>query len=80
MYKAVFKSASGIDRNISISYTIEEIEGDYYIESLLEGGVFHEKAFLGNCGFEKAEELALLLAKNGVHPVHIEDIISDLRF
>lgn len=80
MIKAVFKSANELDRKCSISYTVEENNGDYYITAAVEGGNSSEKAFLGRCNQEKAEELALLFASKGVHPLHIEDIISDLRF
>ena len=80
MIITIFKSASGLDENKSISYTINESDGDYYIESKIEGGNSVETAFLGNCGEEKAIALGHFLAKKAVRPVHIEDIISDLRF
>ncbi len=80
MIKAVYKSTKELDRNFSIAYTVIEENGDYYLEAETEGGSFSEKACIGSCGDEKAERLAMLFAKEGVHPLHIEEIISDMRF
>ena len=80
MIKAIFKSSNGLNGNKSISYAVNEKDGDYYIEAEIEGKDSAETAFLGNCGEEKAIALGHFLAEKAVRPVHIEDIISDLRF
>ena len=66
-------------KDISTSPVCEE-KGCYYIESFINGKSGTEKAFLGNCGEEKAVSVARLLAKKSVRPLHIEDIITDMRF
>jgi hypothetical protein len=76
----IFKSANELGNNFSISYKVIENSGDYFIEAETEGGKYSETAFLGNCGAEKAIALGHLLAEKAVRPIHIEDIISDLRF
>ncbi|MBQ3236593.1 MAG: hypothetical protein IJA92_03605 [Oscillospiraceae bacterium] len=80
IYKAFYTAKRTAERDFDIMYRICEEKGDYYIESFICGGSFCEKAFLGRCGETKAEEFAKLLAKKAVHPVHIEDIISDRHF
>ncbi len=79
-YKSFFNAKDGPNRNFDIKYVICEENDSYHIEAFVEGGRFFEKAFIGNCGEEKATELVKLFAKKDVHPVHIEDIISDMRF
>lgn len=79
-YKLIFKSGPHLCRNIGISYSVCEDKGCYFIESFIEGGAFYEKVCLGNCKKEKAVFLAKLFAEKGVHPLHIDDIISDMRF
>ena len=80
MIKAIFKSMNEPCRNFSISYTVFENDGDYYIKAETEGGNSSECAFIGSCGEEKAAALGHFLAEKAVRPVHIEDVISDLRF
>ncbi len=75
MYKAVYKT-----KDERINYWVTESENSYYIESEICGGRFHEKVCLGNCKEDGAEKAAKLFAKKAVHPVHIEDIICDMRF
>ncbi len=79
-YKAFFKSGQNLFRSFDVKYDVFEDCGSYYIESFVPGGNFSEIVFLGNCGEEKATETAKLFAEKGVHPLHIEDIISDMRF
>ena len=79
-YVAVYKAKADSNRNFDISYSIFK-EGNYYgIESFVCGGRFCEKTFIGNSYEEKVKQLAAFFAEKGVHPVHIEDIISDIRF
>jgi len=80
MYKAVFKAANELCRNYDITYIVDEDNGTYFIEAFIEGTDIFEKAALGNCGLDKAEETAMIFAEKSVRPIHIEDIISDLRF
>jgi hypothetical protein len=79
-YLAVFKVKADPDRNFDISYFVFKDENSFGIESFAEGKNFSEKVIIGNCGEEKAKSVAKFLAENGVHPLHIEDIISDMRF
>ena len=79
-YIAFYRTKYEPERHFYISYCITEYNGSFCLESFINGGIFFEKAFIGNCGEEKAEEIAKLFAKKGVHPVHIEDIISDMMF
>ncbi len=79
-YIAVYKTKADRKRNFEIGYRVFKEENSYGIESFICGGSFYEKAVIGNCGKEKAKKLAAFFAKKGVHPIHIEDIISDLRF
>ena len=78
-YKAFFKAKAEQDRNFDIKYCVCEENGSYYIESFVEGGSFSEKVFIGKCKEKAAEEIAVFFAKKGVHPVHTEDIITDMR-
>ena len=78
MYTDVFKSANSIIGNRVAEYRLDKTEEGFFIESEICGSSFSEKIFLGNCGEKKAEEIAVLLAEKTVHPLHIEDILSDL--
>ena len=80
IYKAVYKAKEEPDRNYDIIYSVTEKSGTFYIEAHVEGSVISETASLGSCGEKKAEEFAHLLAEKAVRPIHIEDIISDMRF
>ena len=79
-YIDFYRSKTYSDKNFDIIYGVFKIEDSFGIESYICGGNFYEKAVIGNCREEKAKELAMLFAKKGVHPVHIEDIISDMMF
>ncbi len=63
-----------------ISYSVEKENGDYFIEAETLGGSRREKAFLGRCGENLAVKTAILFAERAVNPLHIEDIVSDMRF
>ena len=80
IYEAVLKAKSEPDRNFDIIYYLGKEENDYYIESRIEGKTDFERFFLGKCNPEKAEETLKILAENSVRPLHIENIISDMRF
>ncbi|MBQ7873859.1 MAG: hypothetical protein IJ306_01670 [Oscillospiraceae bacterium] len=80
MYLSVYKAKHEPDRNYDIIYSVTEKSGSFYIEAHIEGSFVCETAALGSCGEKKANELAHLLAEKAVRPVHIEDIISDMRF
>lgn len=80
IYEAVFKAKSETDRNFDIVYYLGKEGSDYCIESRIEGKTDFETVFLGNCGIEKSEKAIKILAENSVRPLHIEDIISDMRF
>ncbi len=62
-----------------ICYYVMKAEDFYYIEANVAGGFFSERAAAGNSE-EKSLETARLFAEKSVHPVHIEDILSDLHF
>ena len=79
-YVAFYKAKADSDRNFDINYTVFKEESSYGIESFVCGGRFHGKVCIGNCKENEAKQLALFFAKKGVHPLHIEDIISDIRF
>ena len=78
--KVFFKAKEEPERHFDITYCVCEEKGCYYIESFINGKSGIEKAFLGNCGEEKAVSVARLLAEKSVRPLHIEDIITDMRF
>ncbi len=75
MIIAVYKS-----KTRKISYSVIEDENCFVIETEVLGGSKKEKTLLSCCTEEKAIKTAKLFAKSEVHPLHIEDIISDLRF
>lgn len=79
-YLSVYKSKKEPDRDFDITYTVAEKAGTFYIESEICGSFICETAVLGNCGEQKADELAHFLSEKAVHPLHIDDIISDMRF
>lgn len=79
-YIAYYNAKSETDRNFDISYCVFKDGNSYGIESFVCGGSFSEKILLGNCKEKKALELAEIFAKKAVHPLHTEDIISDMRF
>ena len=79
-YLAFYETKAKPGRNFDIIYEVFKTEDSFVIESYIGGGVFREKASVGTCGEKEAEKIAKLLAENGVHPVHIEDIISDMMF
>lgn len=79
-YIAFYKAKDDPKRNFCISYAVCEDNNSFIIKSFVEDGSFSEKAFIGNCGKEKAKEIAKLFAEKGVHPIHIENIISDMKF
>ncbi len=79
-YTAFYKAKSNPERNFEISYCVMKIDNSFCIESSVDGGTFSEISYIGNCKEEYAEKLAELFAEKGVHPVHIEDIISDMVF
>lgn len=80
VYRAIYSAKEENDRNYEITYCIINDTDSYYIESYINGKGKVELSFLGSCSEEKAESLVHLLAENSVRPVHIDDIISDLRF
>lgn len=80
VYRAIYSAKKEKNRNYDIIYCVINDKKSYYIESYINGKGEHELAFLGNCTEEKAEALARLFAENAVRPMHIEDIISDIRF
>ena len=79
-YLAFYKTKTDPDRNFDICYCVFKDGNSYGIESFVCGGNFSEKVLLGNCGENRAKNLAGLFAEKAVHPIHIEDIISDMRF
>ena len=79
-YIAFYKDKTDPCRDFDIIYSVFKEENSYGIESFVCGGRFYEKTFIGNRYEEKVKQLAAFFAEKGVHPVHIEDIISDIRF
>ena len=79
-YIEFYRAKAAPNRKFEIVYAVIEEKNSFCIEAFIEGGFFSEKAFIGNCGEEKAKNIAGLLAEKGVHPVHIENIISDMMF
>ena len=78
IYKAFFHAPCEYDRNYDIIYRLGIKEKCFFIESAIEGGCYENSVCLGSCSEKKAEEICILLSKNSVHPMHIEDIISDI--
>lgn len=78
-YKNFYRSAAENNR-FSIIYSVCEDNNGFFIESSIEGGHFCEKVFIESHNEARAEKIARLFAEKGVHPVHIEEIISDMRF
>ena len=80
IYEGFYTAKHEPKRNYEITYCIEKDKGSYFIESYINGGKIYSPVFIGSCGYATAKRLAQFLAKNSVHPLHIEDIISDMRF
>lgn len=80
VYETIFTAKDLSDGNFDITYCVINDKNSYFIESYICGSDKHESSFLGSCGKEKAKNLAHTLAEKAVRPIHIEDIISDLRF
>ncbi len=80
MYTACFKAKEEDDRDFDISYRIIEENKSYYIECSIDGSNTSIVSSIGNCGNDTAEKLAALLAERALRPLHLEDIISDMRF
>ena len=80
MYTNVLRTECSITGNRIAEYRLDKTEEGFFIETEICGSSFSERVFLGNCGEEKAENTAKLLAEKAVHPVHIEDIICDMVF
>lgn len=78
IYKEFFHAPCEYDRNFDIIYRLGIKEDCFFIESAIEGGLYEASVCLGSCFEDKAEEICILLAKNSVRPIHIEDIISDI--
>ena len=77
-YTVFYEAKANQSRNFDIIYGVFKNEDSFGIESFIGGGDFYEKASLGNCGENEAIKIAKLFAEKTVHPVHIEDIISDM--
>lgn len=80
VYEFFYKAKAEPGRNFDITYAVAKEGKAYYLESFISGSNKKESSFLGNCGEEKANKIARLLAEKAVRPLHIDDIISDLRF
>lgn len=78
-YIAFYWAKTEADRNFDIKYCVYEENDSFCIESFIEGGYFSEKVSLGKCGEKTAFKIAEFFAENAVHPLHIEDIITDMR-
>ena len=79
-YIASYKTKANPKRNFDTIYLVFKDRNCYGIESFVCGGRFHEKAYVGNCKENEVKKLAMFFAEREVHPLHIEDIISDMRF
>ena len=79
-YIEFFKAKTDFDRSFDVCYSVFKEDNSYGIESFVCGGRFYEKVCVGNHEENEVKNLALLFAEKGVHPLHIEDIISDMRF
>ena len=79
-YTVFYEAKATKRRNFDIIYGVFKNEDSFGIESFIGGGDFYEKASFGFCGEKEAEKIAKIFAKKGVHPVHIEDIISDMMY
>lgn len=78
-YRCFFTSKADENRNFDIKYAVCEDNGCFFIESFIEGGTFSERAVIENQKESGAESVAKLLAQKAVHPLHIEEVISDMR-
>ena len=63
-YIAFYKAKDDPKRNFCISYAVCEDNNSFIIKSFVEDGSFSEKAFIGNCGKEKAKEILLDIGYN----------------
>ena len=80
IYEGFYKAKPEPKRKYEITYCIEKDDGSYFIEAYINGGKSYSPVFIGSCDYSKAKKLVQYLAKKSVHPLHIEDIISDLNF
>lgn len=78
MYIAGFWSKEEKEREIDIHYSVLEKGSSLFLECRVEGGAAGVTVPLETKSSEKAEQIAAFLAKRGVHPYHIEDILAEL--
>ena len=53
---------------------------EYFIETYISGKSDVSTAYLGKCGAERAEAIAMRFAKGALRPVHLEDALCDIAF
>ena len=80
MYAACFEAKEEPDRNYDINYFVYENNEEYFIETYLSGKSDVSTAYLGKCGAERAEAIAMRFAKGALRPVHLEDALCDIAF
>ena len=59
---------------------IAENNEEYFIETYISGKSDVSTAYLGKCGAERAEAIAMRFAKGALRPVHLEDALCDIAF
>ena len=79
MYIACYKAKDEANRDYDISYNVIKEENCFLIECYVDGGREHCLSSIGKCSVSDAENIAKRLAAGALRPVHLEDVISDLR-
>lgn len=78
MYSACFEATEEPDRSYDISYLVYENTEGFFIEAYIPENNTGKTSYLGKCGAEKAEAVAMRLAKGALRPVHLEDALCDI--
>ena len=79
MYIACYKAKNEDNRDYDISYNVIKEENCFMIECYVDGSNKYSISSIGKCTVSSAENIAKCLAAESVRPVHLEDIISDMR-
>lgn len=79
MYIACYKAKNEDGRDYDISYNVIKEENCFMIECYVDGGNEYNISSIGKCTAFAAENIAKYLAARALRPIHLEDVISDMR-
>ena len=79
MYIACYKAKEEDGRDYDISYNIIKEENCFLIECYVDGGSRKSVSPIGKRSASAVEKIVEDLAANAIRPIHLEDVISDMR-